>query len=237
MRLRQLTEQSGIITINRQLNPKIWKDQQLDPRVREKLIEIAEAFEQFIGVELEVIDYTLTGSNANYTWNKYSDLDLHLLVKGPISEVEQELYSSKKSLWSEQRSIKIRGMPVECYVQSDQEPHHSTGVYSLTKDQWLTKPKKIKPKVDDAAIEAKKISLIHDIHLAINNQDLARLQALKEKIVKMRRAGLARAGEWSTENLTFKILRNMELIDQLQDAITSLEDQQLSLEQATPSLD
>jgi hypothetical protein len=47
---------------------------------------------------------------------------------------------------------------------------------------------------------------------------------------------LARAGEWSTENLTFKILRNLGLIDQVADQIRALEDQELSLEQ-TRTLD
>ena len=50
----------------------------------------------------------------------------------------------------------------------------------------------------------------------------------------MRKAGLERAGEWSTENLVFKILRNLGMIDQLAEKIRELEDQELSLEQAKP---
>jgi hypothetical protein len=48
----------------------------------------------------------------------------------------------------------------------------------------------------------------------------------------MRQAGLDRAGEWSVENLVFKILRNLGIIDQLTEKIRELEDQELSLEQA-----
>jgi hypothetical protein len=48
----------------------------------------------------------------------------------------------------------------------------------------------------------------------------------------MRQAGLERTGEWSVENLVFKILRNLGIIDQLTDKIRELEDQELSLEQA-----
>jgi hypothetical protein len=50
----------------------------------------------------------------------------------------------------------------------------------------------------------------------------------------MRQAGLERAGEWSVENLVFKILRNLGLIDEITDKIRELEDQELSLEQAQP---
>lgn len=231
MRLRQLTEQRDLITINRTLNPLLWNDTDLKSEVAEKLIEIARAFEEFIGIDLPVVDYTVTGSNANYNWTKYSDLDVHIIISGKITDVARELFSAKKALWSEQRTITVKGLPVECYVQGQDEPHHSTGVYSITSSQWLTKPKKIKPRVNDAAVAAKKQSLVHDIRAALASQDIDKLQTVKEKITKMRKAGLDRAGEWSTENLVFKILRNMELIDQVTDLIRKLEDRALSLEQ------
>ena len=90
--------------------------------------------------------------------------------------------------------------------------------------------------VDDAAVEAKKDSLIHDIETALLSKDLARLRSVKERITKMRRAGLERAGEWSTENLAFKVIRNLGLIDVVAEKIRELEDQELSLEQ-TQQLD
>lgn len=234
MRLRQLTEQRDIITINKRLNPKIWSDSDLDPAIKGKLLEIAAAFEEFIGVNLNVIDYTITGSNANYTWTDYSDLDLHLIVAGEITDSARELFNAKKALWGEQHDITIKGLPVEVYVQGEDEPHHSTGVYSIAKDKWVTEPKKVKPTVDDMAVEAKKDAAIHDIETALLSKDLNKLRTVKEKITKMRKAGLERAGEWSTENLVFKILRNLGLIDNVAEMIRELEDQELSLEQAKP---
>ena len=232
MRLRELQEQSDLITVNRRLNPKIWDGDILDPAVADKLKEIAVAFEEFIGIDLNVVDYTITGSNANYTWTDHSDLDLHLIVKGLPSDEARELFNAKKALWGEQHNITIKGLPVECYVQGQEEKHHSTGVYSIANNQWLVEPKKIKPEVDDSAVEAKKDSAIHDIETALLSKDLNRLRAVKEKITKMRKAGLERAGEWSVENLVFKILRNLGLIDEIADKIRELEDQELSLEQA-----
>jgi hypothetical protein len=46
----------------------------------------------------------------------------------------------------------------------------------------------------------------------------------------MRKAGLERAGEWSTENLVFKILRNTGMIEELTTKIHELVDKELSLE-------
>jgi hypothetical protein len=237
MRLRELHERADYVTVNKQLNPKIWQDGRLDTAVESKLIEIARAFEEFVGIDLEVKDYTVTGSNANYTWTQYSDLDLHLIVPGTPTDEQRELYNAKKALWGEQHNITIKGLPVECYVQGEDEPHHSTGVYSLSKDQWLIKPKKVEPKIDDASVEAKKDSVMHDVEIAMLSKDLNKLRLVKEKVAKMRKAGLERAGEWSVENLVFKILRNLGIIDQLSEIIRDLEDQELSLEQQNNVLD
>lgn len=227
-----LFEKSNYVTVNRRLNPKIWAGEELKPDVKHTLIKIAEKFQEFIGIELEIIDYTITGSNANFTWTDYSDLDLHIIVKGMPDEKERELYNAKKALWAEEHNITVKGLPVECYVQGEDEPHHSTGVYSILADQWLEKPKKVKPKIDDAAVKAKKESLHHDIEIAMLSNDPTRLRKIKERITTMRKAGLEKAGEWSTENIVFKILRNLGIIDKLTQQIRELEDEELSLEQA-----
>jgi hypothetical protein len=237
MRLRELNESADIVTVNRQLNPKIWDGDSLNIEVAAKLEDIAEAFEKFIGIDIDVVDYTITGSNANYTWTEYSDLDLHLIIPGTPTDEQRELFTAKKALWAEQHTITIKGLPVECYVQGQDEPHHSTGVYSLVKDKWLVEPKKIKPTLDDAAIEAKKDAVLAQIEQALLSKDLDKLRTVKDKITQMRKAGLARAGEWSVENLVFKILRNLGLIDQITEKIRELEDSELSLEQHTNSLD
>lgn len=219
-----------VVTINKRLNPKIWDDNQLKPDVRERLLKIARAFEQFVAVDLDLVDVTVTGSNANYTWTEHSDLDLHLIISGTATEEQRELFSAKKALWAELHDIRIKGLPVECYVQGQEEPHHSTGVYSLSKRQWITKPRKVKPKIDDAAVEAKKDDVMRRIESALLSRDIDQLEAVKDRVTTMRKSGLARAGEWSTENIVFKILRNLGIIDEITIKIRELEDQSLSLE-------
>lgn len=233
MKFRELDESEEFVTVNRELNPKIWQDGRLDGRVRIKLLEIAKAFVDFVGIDLDVEDYTITGSNANYTWTAYSDLDLHVIITGAATDEQRELFTAKKALWAEQHTITIRGLPVECYVQGSEETHHSTGVYSIVNNKWLVEPKKTKPEIDDQAVEAKKDSVLAAIEHALLSKDLNKLRTVKDRITNMRKAGLERAGEWSIENLVFKILRNLGLIDQVTEKIRELEDQELSLEQQT----
>jgi len=226
-------EQTGSrkITVNSSLNPKLWDGDELRGDVRNSLLRIADHFEKFIGVDLDVVDYTITGSNANYTWNRYSDLDLHLIVRGEVSDEQRELFTAKKALWSEQHPITVKGLPVECYVQGLDEPHHSTGVFSVGRNKWTDQPRKVKPSVDDASVVKKREALLHDASAALLNPDIDQLRKIKERITTMRRAGLERGGEWSTENIVFKDLRNLGTIDQITQKIRDMENEELSLEQ------
>ena len=104
---------ANVVTVNRRLNPKIWVGDELKPEVKQKLLKIAAAFEKFLGVDIVVTDTTITGSNANYTWTEYSDLDLHLIVPGTPTQEQRELFSAKKALWTELHDIRIKGLPVE----------------------------------------------------------------------------------------------------------------------------
>jgi predicted nucleotidyltransferase len=224
---------SELITVNQQLNPKIWQGRDLKPEVREKLMAIARAFREFIGVDIDVTDVTVTGSNANFNWTAYSDLDLHLIIPGTPTDNERELYSAKKALWGEQRDIRIKGLPVECYVQGQEEEHHSTGVYSVAKNKWLVEPSREQPKTSDSAVTQKHQELAWLVGAALDSRDLDALRRIKDKITTMRKSGLERAGEFSVENLVFKLLRNQGLIDRLTLLIRDLEDHELSLEQQT----
>ena len=64
------------------LNPKLWHDDHLKPKLREKFLKIAKAFTDFLLpiIDVDVRDVTLTGSNANYNWTDKSDIDLHIVI-------------------------------------------------------------------------------------------------------------------------------------------------------------
>jgi hypothetical protein len=83
------------INYKRNLNPKLFEDDKLKPRIREKLLHIATDFYEDLDVDVELLDIWLTGSIANYNYNSYSDIDVHLIVD--YSEVNADIELVEKA--------------------------------------------------------------------------------------------------------------------------------------------
>lgn len=233
MLLNELLEQdiSDAVVFNRELNPLVWKNNKIKPIIRLQLLKIALEFIEFIGIDnLGVKDVTLTGSLSNYNYTKHSDIDLHILVDIPEDVVLKELFDAKKSLWNEQHDIKIKGYDVELYVQNIREPHISSGVYSILKNSWIKKPEYKKISVNDSAVQQKYQEYSREIKKAAKENNADKLKKIKDSIKKMRQSGLERSGEYSTENLTFKMLRNLGDMELLLSTLTKLRDEEMSLE-------
>jgi hypothetical protein len=215
------------------LNPFIWQNNKMKPIIRYKLLKIALEFAKYIGIKnLGLTDIIMTGSNASYNYTNYSDIDLHLVVNIPENnEAIKELFDAKKGLWNEQHDIKIKGFDVELYVQDASEPHISSGMYSILNDTWIKEPKPVRPDIDDVSVE-KKYYQYHDaIQAAVKDNDFNKLEKIKSDIKKMRQSGLDKAGEFSAENLAFKLLRNLGDMEILMNTLAKLKDQQLGLKE------
>lgn len=220
---------SDAVVFHDELNPLIWINDKMKPDVRYKLMQIALEFIKFIDIEqLRLKDVIVTGSNASYNYTKYSDIDLHIVTK-ISNDVLKQLYDAKKGLWNEQHNIKIKGFDVELYVQDADEPHVSSGMYSILNDSWIKHPEPVKPKINDISVEKKYEQYHSNIKSAIENKDIDKLKKIKDDIKKMRQAGLKTAGEFSAENLAFKMLRNLGDMERLMNAIAALRDTELSL--------
>ena len=221
-----------VIYIHNTLNPKIWYSNNLRREVELKLLEIAKAFVEFINIpNLKLVDITLSGSNASYNYNDKSDLDLHLIVdeNDECYQPLKELFLAKKSLFNDQHDISIRGINVEVYVQEKSQPHISNGIYSVIKDKWLKQPKPIIANPDVTNAQHKYEYMKFEIIQAIKSDDLEEINKIKSKIKEMRQSGLAKHGEFSSENLAFKMLRNQGLLDQLYSSAIVAQDKRLSL--------
>jgi hypothetical protein len=223
------------VKFNDRLNPRIWDaNEKMRPEVREQLLKIADDFREFLGIDVEVKDITVSGSNAAYTYTPHSDIDLHLVVDLPEAdrnEVYRELFDAKKYAYNEQHDIKIGGYDVELYVQDANKKHHSQGIYSLMNNDWVAVPKRRRPDVDDISVKSKFEDLGHRIESAIASGDYEKIGNMAEKIKDYRQAGLDQHGEFGPENLAFKILRTQGLIKKLYDARAAAKDELLSLDE------
>jgi len=212
------------IQMHDELNPMIWDGDELKPDVRKTLLKNAKRFIEFSGAEgLTFADIILTGSMANYNYNENSDLDVHIVLDfDQISENNDfvgDFFKLKKSLWAEKLPIQIKGHDVEMYFQDSKEPHHSSGTYSLVKNEWIKKPTKKIVNINSGAVQLKSADLMNAIDDLEDNKNkenfLQQHEKIKEKIKKMRKSGLDTGGEFSTENLVFKILRNNGYLEKL----------------------
>lgn len=207
------------------LNPLIWDENDvMKDDVRKKLLENAKRFIEFSGLEnLKFDDIILTGSIANYNYNENSDIDVHILLDyKQISENEEfvsDYLKLKKSIWNEKFPIKVKGHDVELYYQDTDESHHSSGTYSLIDNDWIIKPTKKIIDLNIPNIQSKVVYFMNTIDdlEKINNPDvfLKKYEQVKEKLKKMRQSGLDKEGEYSSENLAFKILRNNGYLEKL----------------------
>lgn len=235
MYLRELTQEAVIddaVIFHDTLNPALWKNNELKPQVRLKLLEIAKHFIKFIDIpQINLKDITISGSNAAYTYTKHSDLDLHLIVDLDPAQGSylKSLFDAKKNQYNFNHDIKVKGIDVEVYVQDSEQPHHSAGIYSILDNKWLTKPKLERVNVNDDDVKDKVNNYTDKIQQVLKTKNLAQAQTIKDEIAKIRKSGLDQGGEFSVENLAFKVLRARGLIDKLRQHIYNLEDEELSL--------
>ena len=235
--INQLKEMLGIKEkhriYNSILNPEIWATEDaIKPEVLNKLLTIANTFYKDTDLNVPLEDVYFLGSTAGYNWTPTSDIDLHLLVDfskiGDNKELVKNYVDGLKSKWNESHDIRIGNHPVEVYIQDVNEVNRSQAVYSLMKNAWVKKPKVEDIQIDKAAITKKYKQYVSFISTAIKEQNLDKLKRLVKRLYEMREAGLSKSGEYSTENLVFKLLRSTGYVNQLKDAITNITDKNLS---------
>ena len=225
------------------LNRDIWdENNQLHPKIRWALIRVAKSF--YEGIDLEnkppIKDIVFTGSLANYNWSKFSDIDVHLLFDfkqyGEHQETFENLFLLAKSNWNNKHDVTVKGFEVEIYAEDEDNPHTSTGVYSILRNEWIKSPEKTTPVFDPLDVKSKAhyfIKLYRHIVQNVGSESvdvlLNRVEVLKDKIKRFRQAGLNKGGEYSTENLAFKALRRGGVLDKLYTLGVELADQQLSV--------
>jgi len=220
---------------NKELNSKFWSEGLFNERIREKLLTIANEFYNEMEYKAKIQDIVLTGSLANFNWNKFSDLDVHVIID--FKEIDKNVELVKKAvdgqrfMWNLRHNVSIKGHDVELYIQDITEPHNASGLFSLKDNKWLKFPQYAQPQIDEELVNFKFLTYKSGIDKLeeISYRDMSPESAAKNhlyasefkaKIMKSRKAGLEKPeAEFSVENLVFKKLRNAGSMEKLIDTI------------------
>jgi hypothetical protein len=226
------------------LTSEIWEPsgEKMKPEVRNRLLEIAEEFINFLKVDVFVNDIVMTGSLSNYNWSEFSDVDLHIITDmenyGNQKELYDELFKVKKSLFNLTHDITVKGYDVELYVEPKGQDHFSSGIYSVLNDEWINEPEKEEVKIDGKKIKQKSEDWMDIIDTVIDEVQDVSIEDGKEiiskymgKLKNYRTAGLRKGGEYSYENLVYKVLRRNGYLEKFVELENRLIDKELSLDE------
>ena len=216
------------IEYHKSLNPQIWLNNHLKSNIRKNLLNLGKYYFKSLELDSKVKlkDIIFTGSLANYNYTDSSDIDLHIVIdyKDVSDDVDfvMNYFLQKRAAWEVSNDVMIGSYPVEIYVQDiNEQTVGKSAMYSIIDNKWIKKPKYKLPEVDRHLVTQKvnkyldifnKISMMKDSLKKMDNYN----KVLK-KIKKERGEATQTEGEFSVNNLVFKVLRNKKVFDIIKD--------------------
>ncbi len=218
------------------LNPALWNaDETLKPDVRQTLLKIAQDFYTDTELKAPVKDIQILGSSTNYNWTQNSDIDLHILIDfrqiNNDVELVKKMVDSLKTNWNKNHDINIKDHPIEIYIQDINAVNRSVGIFSILRNVWVRKPSKQTVIFNKEAIQQLYTNIVTQIKKAIKENNIEKLKSVLKLVYDTRELGLSKSGDYSTENIVFKILRTRGHLDNLKNAINKVYDVKNSLKQ------
>jgi hypothetical protein len=211
------------IEYHKNLNPQFWLNNHLKSGIRKNLLNLAKFYFKQLDLGVELKDIIFTGSLANYNYTDLSDVDLHLVIDYKKltndEDFAKEFFSNKRSIWADSNEIKVNGFPVEIYVQdvSQLDDKGMGSMYSLLNNKWIKKPKYKLPQVEKHLITTKVNKYLDILNkISIMDDSIKKVEAYNKVFEKMRmdrKKATQKEGEFSVDNLVFKVLRNKGVFD------------------------
>jgi hypothetical protein len=223
---------------HRTLNQKLFDGDVLKPDIRDAFLRIANAWIASAKIpELMVTDIIFTGGNCNYNYSSHSDCDVHIvydksrLPSGLDIDLWTDYLDDKKSLWSKNHHITVKGYTVELYAQSSDDNLVASGVYSVTRNDWIKKPIHGRYHFSNDPALIKKVEETKKTidKMIADGVSSMEFEILKNKLKTMRNAALTNGDEFTFDNLVFKALRNTGVLDRMNAYLGLHKDKDLSL--------
>ncbi len=219
----------AMTSFHESLDSKFWVDFKLKPSVRDKSKELViNIFEGLDIPSVSIEDITLTGSNASYEYDDYSDFGIHVFLNTKNSKVNQifiEDYLHAINQLIEFRyegKVSFFGVPVEIVFHKERSGTHDVesgvGAYSILQDRWLMKPAHNRSTFNHQRMLTDTNQFINQYNLLVKEYfsskatfSCSRFIDLRKSMKKYRREGIAKNGIRSTENLTYRLLRRLNV--------------------------
>lgn len=229
----------AITTFPTQLDPRLWDGMSMRPDIRNAILRVVDRIVDDTGIDGLTVDAVdLFGSNASYEYDDKGDVGAHVFVHKPGMTAEElspilELLSDQVERRQEGR-ILLNGLPLEVTFHAERSEGYQSrpgvGQYSVTDGGWLVEPVEQPDNFDRTQIRADAQRFIGDYNDLVReyesdrrNFQCSRFGALDDVLVDYRREGFdANLGSRSTQNLTFRALRRLnvsipDMLDKLED--------------------
>jgi len=223
---------------HRTLNQKLFDGDVLRPDVRNAFLRIADVWIEQSKIPPDyVTDIIFTGGNCNYNYSSHSDCDIHIVYdRASLFSTTRfshwdDYLDDKKSLWAKNHHITVKGYTVELFAQSSTDDLVASGVYSVTRNNWIKKPIRGKYHFkNDPALIKKVLEVKNTLdRMIVDDVGSAEFEIMKHKLKAMRNSALQSGDEFTFDNLVFKALRNTGVLDKMNAYLGSHKDQELSL--------
>ena len=222
------------VTDKSTLNPKLWdtSDQTLLGPVRQAILERADSYVQKLGYSPnDIEDVRLVGGNASFNYTDASDLDVTIMLNRKLNLQKEDVrrLGIASANLNYRLSPSLLGIPLNFYMS-----HRNLGsirpakqsVYSLGKNKFLIGPTR-NPELEPNFVAGKAAYFANLIEACVeDDSDTSKDCAAKllKRLKAYRVKGLSsKDGEFSTENLVWRVLSRSNYISVLKDRIERLE--------------
>ena len=208
----------------------LWLGGDLKEEVQHRLTQLAHDFMEYLDLDVEIKDLLLVGSMAGYNHSKYSDIDLHIVLDFSEISADKELlrkyFMLAKSKWNRGRTVMLSGHDVEIYVEDVNDDRIPSAIYSIKMGEWVSEPSKEGLTIDYEGVTKKvneKMDEVDELQTLYEDGEYKEAYQfgtdLRSKLRNFRQAGLDKDGEYSNENLAFKVLRRSGILDRMNEYV------------------
>ena len=218
-----------ITTFPTVLDPRLWDGDKLRPEVRTRALEIVtDLFADLKMPDLTIKNVEIRGSTVSYEYDDNADLSVRVFLdtsnyRGDVKQLNALLKTYTDYLEAlYEGNLLLRGVPLEqqfyAVKRTSQEPQAGIGHYSLIDDAWMEHPSMQESRFDRNQIMTDAKGFIAEYNRLVSDYfadkkafDCGRLGAFTKEMRSYRGAGIDKDGTRSTPNLTYRMLRRLNV--------------------------